>query len=133
MRTDRGKVLVAYDGSPKAQRALHEAAAFARGGGGIAVIHVIPAQSVGSRLVSLSDDQQALQRRVLAEAARLLAKTGVEAEIVEAAGDPLTEILATSERLGVRLLAVGGHRHQFRHGIADRLVRRALCDVLVVR
>jgi nucleotide-binding universal stress UspA family protein len=132
MRTERGKVLVAYDGSPEAQRALHEAAAFAHGGD-VAVVHVIPAQSVGSRLVSLSDDKQDRQRRLLREAARILAKTGVEAEIVEAAGDPVTEILATSERLGVRLLAVGGHRHQFRHGIADRLVRRAPCDVLVVR
>ena len=133
MRPDPGKILVAYDGSPEARRALHEAAVLARGGRGVAVVHVIPVQSVGSRLVSLSEDKQALQRRLLAEASRLLAKEGVEAEIVEAAGDPLTEILAAVERLGARLVAVGGHPHHFRHGLGDRLVRRARCDVLVVR
>jgi nucleotide-binding universal stress UspA family protein len=52
---------------------------------------------------------------------------------VAAAGDPLTEILAAAERLDARLVAVGGQRHRFRHGIGDRLVRRAGCDVLVVR
>jgi nucleotide-binding universal stress UspA family protein len=133
MRPDPGKVLVAYDGSPEARRAIHEAAALARGGRGVAVVHVIPVRSVSSRLVSLSEDDQALQRRLLAEATRLLAGEGVEAEVVEAAGDPLTEILAAVEKLGARVVAVGGHPHQFRHGLGDRLLRRARCHVLVVR
>jgi nucleotide-binding universal stress UspA family protein len=133
MRRDPGTVLIAYDGSPEAKRALHEAARLARGGHGIAVVHVIPVQSVSSRLVSLPEDKQAQHRHLLAEALRLLAKEGVEAEIVEAAGDPLTEILAAVESLGARLVAVGGRPHHFRHGLGDRLVRRAHCDVLVVR
>lgn len=99
----------------------------------MAVVHVIPAQSVGSRLVTVADEQEEKQRRLLSEATRLLAKEGVEAEPVAAAGDPLTEILAAAEVLDARLVAVGGHRHQFRHSIGDRLVRRAGCDVLVVR
>ena len=133
MRAEPGKVLVAYDGSPEARRALHEAAALPRGGGGIAVVHVIPAQSVSSRLVSLAEDKQALQRRLLAEAARLLAKEGVEAEKVEAAGDPLTEIIAACEQLGAGVVVVGGHSRHLRRGLGDRLARRAPCDVLVVR
>jgi nucleotide-binding universal stress UspA family protein len=132
MRVAPGKILVAFDGSPESRRALREAARIARGDG-VAVVHVIPAQSVSSRLVSLPAEKQDRQRRLLMEASRLLARDGVEAELVEAAGDPLTEILAASERLGARLLAVGGHRRHFRHGLGDRLVRRAPCDVLVVR
>jgi two-component system sensor histidine kinase KdpD len=40
---------------------------------------------------------------------------------------------AGAARPRTELVAVGGHRHHFRHGIGDRLVRRACCDVLVVR
>jgi nucleotide-binding universal stress UspA family protein len=133
MRNGGGTVVVAYDGSPEAKRALAEAAVFARRRHQVAVLHVIPAQSVGSRLVTVADEQEEEQRRLLAEAARLLSMKGVEVEFVAAAGDPLTEILALAEKLEARLVAVGGHRHQFRHGIGDRLVRRAGCDVLVVR
>lgn len=133
MRDGGGTVLVAYDGSPEAKRALAEAARLARQGRRLAVVHVIPAQSVGSRLVTVPDGEEETQRRLLAEAARLLAREGVEAERVATAGDPLSEILAAADRLGARLVVVGGHRHQFRHGIGDRLVRRAGCDVLVVR
>jgi nucleotide-binding universal stress UspA family protein len=133
MRNGHGTVLVAYDGSPEAQRALREAAVFVRAGWRLAVVNVIPAQSVGSRLVTVGEEQEELQRHVLAEAGRLLANEGLEAVPVAAAGDPLTEILAAAERLDARLVAVGGQRHRFRHGIGDRLVRRAGCDVLVVR
>jgi nucleotide-binding universal stress UspA family protein len=133
MRNGGGTILVAYDGSPEATRALREAARIARRGRRVAVVHVIPAQSVSSRLVTVSDEQEEQQRRLLGEAIRLLAKEGIEAEPVRATGDPLTEILATAKKLDARLVAVGGHRHQFRHSIGDRLVRRAGCDVLVVR
>jgi nucleotide-binding universal stress UspA family protein len=133
MKPDPGKVLVAYDGSAESRRALREAAALARGGRGVAIVHVIPVRSVSSRLVSFTEDDQALQRRLLAEAARLLAKQGVEAETVEAAGDPFTEILAACEQLGARVVVVGGHPHLFRHGLGDKLAQRAPCDVLVVR
>jgi nucleotide-binding universal stress UspA family protein len=133
MRNGGGTVLVAYDGSPEAKRALAEAAVLSRRGRRIAVVHVIPAQSVSSRLVTLADGEEDAQRRLLAEAIGLLARQGVEAERVATAGDPLTEILAAAKRLGARLVVVGGHRHQFRHSIGDRLVRRADCDVLVVR
>lgn len=133
MRNGGGTVLVAYDGSPEARRALCEAAVFARRARRMAVLHVIPAQSVSSRLVTVADEQEEEQRRLLAEATRLLSGKGVEVEPFGAAGDPLTEILALAEKLDAPLVVVGGHRHQFRHSIGDRLVRRASCDVLVVR
>jgi nucleotide-binding universal stress UspA family protein len=133
MRNGHEIVLVAYNGSPEAQRALREAALFVRAGRQLAVVNVIPAQSVGSRLVTVGEKEEELQRRVLAQAERLLANEGLVAIPVAAAGDPLTEILAAAEQLDARLVAVGGHRHQFRQGISDRLVRRAGCDVLVVR
>ena len=133
MRNGRGTVLVAYDGSPEARRALTEAAAFARQGRRIVVLHVIPAGSIGSRLVTVSGDQEAEQRRLLAEAARILAAEGVSMEAVGTVGDPLTEILAAAAKVDARLVAVGGQRHLLRHGLGDRLIRRASCGVLVVR
>jgi nucleotide-binding universal stress UspA family protein len=83
--------------------------------------------------VTVSEAQEEEQRRLLSEAARLLSREGVAVDTVGMAGDPLREILALAEELDARLVAVGGHRHQLRHGIGDRLVRRAFCDVLVVR
>jgi nucleotide-binding universal stress UspA family protein len=133
MRNGRGTVLVAYDGSPEAKRALTEAAAFGRRGQRVAVLHVIPAGSISSRLVTVSAEQEAEQRRLLAEAARILAAEGVSADAVGTVGDPLTEILAAVTEVDARLVAVGGHRHLLRHGLGDRLIRRARCGVLVVR
>jgi nucleotide-binding universal stress UspA family protein len=54
-------------------------------------------------------------------------------EAVGTVGDPLTEILAAAAKVDARLVAVGGQRHLLRHGLGDRLIRRASCGVLVVR
>jgi nucleotide-binding universal stress UspA family protein len=81
----------------------------------------------------VSGEQEAEQRRLLAEAARILAAEGVSAEVVGTVGDPLTEILAAAAKVDARLVAVGGHRHFLRHGLGARLIRRATCGVLVVR
>jgi len=43
------------------------------------------------------------------------------------------EVPLTMQDLDARLVAVGGQRHLLRHGLGDRLIRRASCGVLVVR
>jgi Universal stress protein family len=50
--------LVAYDGSPAANLALHHAAALVGPGDELAVINVFPVQSVSSRLETVSDRAQ---------------------------------------------------------------------------
>jgi nucleotide-binding universal stress UspA family protein len=131
-----GEIMVAYDGSPAARRALLDAADLAGRGGRVTVISVIPIQSISARLETVSDAARDRQRRLLGEAQTLLRRRDVEADVIEAAGDPLTEILAAADAAGTGTLVVGRDARRGPHlhrALADGLVRRARCDVLVVR
>jgi nucleotide-binding universal stress UspA family protein len=83
-------VLVGYDGSEPAQRALEHAAELVGPHGSVSVINVIRAQSVSSRWVTVTDKERATQDRLLRESERVLAHLGVDANIIAAAGDPAT-------------------------------------------
>lgn len=129
----RGLVLVAWDGSETGRRALLHAARVVGRGGRIAVVNVLRAQSVGSRLQTVSDEARAEQQAVLEQAAVLLAQAGMQAELVAAIGDPVTEIEAAAKRLHADTVVVGRSGRRRLHGrVADRLVRRGGPDVLVV-
>lgn len=129
----RGLVLVAWDGSETGRRALRHAARVVGRGGRIAVVNVLRAQSVGSRLQTVSDEARAEQQAILEQAAVLLAQAGVQAELVAAIGDPVTEIEAAAKRLHADTVVVGRSGRRRLHGrVADRLVRRGGPDVLVV-
>ena len=128
-------VMVAYDGSPAARRALVHAADIVGRSGTVTVVNVIPAQSVSSRLETVSDAQLRRQREVLGEARSVLASHGVHSELVAALGNPYSEILAAAERSGTQILVVGRGRrwrHLLRGSLATRLASRATRDVLVV-
>jgi nucleotide-binding universal stress UspA family protein len=133
MRSD-GLILVAYDGSASARRALDHAAAFTEPRSHVFVVNVIPEQSVSSRLETVSDAQRTKQRRLLREAEAILARRGVAVRPVAVAGEPAAEILAAARATGARLLVVGsdGRRHLLRRSLSARLARHAACDVLVV-
>ena len=126
----RGRVLVAWDGSETGRRALLHAA---RRGGRVAVVNVVRAQSIGSRLQTVSDEARAEQQAVLEQAAVLLAQAGVQAELIAATGDPVTEIQAAAKRVHADTVVVGRSGRRGLHTrVADRLVRRGGPDVLVV-
>lgn len=126
-------VLVAYDGSPEAQRALEHAIGLTEPGARLTIINVIPVQAVSSRLQTISDERRESQEQLLSGAQRLLARRGIKARVVDAAGDPLTEILATAEEVEASTLVVGRRLGRHLHSsLGDRLVKRARCDVLVV-
>ena len=126
--------LVAYDGSPAANLALHHAAALVGPGGEVAVINVFPVQSVSSRLETVSDRERSRQAGLLHDAELQLRRHGIEPRMIAAAGDPATEILAAAEATNAGTIVVGrSHRRHLMHGpLASKLVRRAHCDVLVV-
>lgn len=129
-------LLVAFDGSDPARRALVHAADLAGRGETIAVVNVIPVQSVSSRLETVSDDERRRQRSLLREAGAILRKRGVEMMPMSAAGDPTTEIRSAAEQVHATIIVVGGGNGARRllHGsVRKRLLRRAPCDVLVVR
>jgi nucleotide-binding universal stress UspA family protein len=128
-------VLVAYDGSPAARRALVHAADIVGRSGTVTVVNVIATQSVGSRLQTVTDDQRDRQKALLEEARSVLASHGVHSEFVAVCGNPYTEILDTAERIGAQMLVVGRSRrwrHLLSRSLAIRLASRAPRDVLVV-
>jgi nucleotide-binding universal stress UspA family protein len=127
-------LLIAYDGSPPANRALQHAADLLGPGGKLAVINVIPAQSVSSRLETVTDEERGRQGRILREARVALDRRGIEAQLIEAIGDPATEILAAAEEKNAETIVVGRSesRHRARGSLDSRLVRSARADFLVV-
>jgi nucleotide-binding universal stress UspA family protein len=128
-------IVVAYDGSLAGRRALEHAAELARPSACMVIVNVVPAQSVSARLETITEDERARQRRLLREAARVLRRRGLRGRVVEAAGDPAAEILSAAESVDAQLLVIGtgGPRHGLHRSLARRIVRRAPCDVLVVR
>jgi nucleotide-binding universal stress UspA family protein len=129
-------MIVAYDGSEPARRALERAARLAGRGGTVGVVNVIPTQSVSSRLVTVSNEQDRAQRRLLREAERLLARHAVRAELIGAVGDPATEILSAAEASGSDVIVVGRRRkpswRPLHQSLSSTLSRRTTRDVLIV-
>jgi nucleotide-binding universal stress UspA family protein len=126
--------LLAYDGSTAAKRALEHAAKLVGRGGDLAVINVIPSQSISSRLETVSEEERSRQEEILDEAKAKLTERGIDPELIEAVGDPIAEIVAAAERINAGTLIVGRspRRRLVHEGLASRLVRQARADVLVV-
>jgi nucleotide-binding universal stress UspA family protein len=128
-----GVVLIAWDGSEQARRALVHTARVVGPGRRVAVVNVAPVRSVGARLETVPEDARADQRKLLETAAVVLAQAGVQAELVAATGDPAVEIPGVAARLGAETIVVGrSRRHRLHRKLADRLVRAGRADVLVV-
>lgn len=127
-------LLLAYDGSPVAKRALRHAATLVGRGGKLAVVNVIPVQAVSSRLETVSDEERTRQASILREARVALRRRGIEPQLIEAVGEPVTEILAAAEATNAGTIVVGRSetRHLARGSLDSRLVRGAQADVLVV-
>jgi nucleotide-binding universal stress UspA family protein len=128
-------VVVAYDGSPAARRALRHAAGLARRQAVVTVVNVIRNQAVSSRLVAATDAEELDQDRLLREAQIYLDDRGVECRTIAAVGDPSSEILAIVEELHAKWLVVGraDHRHRLHRSTAIKLARGASSGVIVVR
>jgi nucleotide-binding universal stress UspA family protein len=129
-------MIVAYDGSEPARRAVEHAARLARRGSVVDVVNVIPAQSVSSRLVTITDEQVRTQERLLRQAAAVLARSGVRANLIPAAGDPATEILSAADASEADVIVVGRRRRPrgrgLREPLSTSLSRRTSRDVLIV-
>ena len=85
------KILIAYDGSEPAHRALDTAAELAKlTGATIAVVSVVPVHP--GRFPIEPWDNTSTHAEELIEARRLLRDKGIEAELIEPSGDPATAI-----------------------------------------
>ncbi len=85
------KILIAYDGSEPAHRALDTAAELAQlTGATISVVSVVPIHP--GRFPVEPWDDTSTHAEELIEARRLLRDRGIEAELIEPSGDPATAI-----------------------------------------
>jgi nucleotide-binding universal stress UspA family protein len=115
-------MLLAYDGSQSAGRALLRVATLHRAGDAVGVIHV--------------SDHGEDREHHLAGALRLLADRGIAASSISCGGNPARAICVAAERDGYDTILVG--RRNVRTAgmllgsVAARVVSGAACDVVVV-
>jgi nucleotide-binding universal stress UspA family protein len=135
------RIVVGFDGSEHARKALQRAAEIANG----ATVAVVSAANVTPYLrdpaggVGPVDPADAEARtKALAEAREFLEGKGVNGVYVEGHGRPADVIVEEAEESGADLIVVGtrGHgatRQLFMGSVSTNVVHHAPCDVLVVR
>lgn len=118
------RIIVGFDGTEGAQRALAAA---------------VQLMGYGSTLtvVTVGQEGEGGGRDVLADAREWLLRRLVTATYVHRIGDPADELVSAASELGTDLVVVGrrGGKDATRHepgSVSADVVRRAPCDVLVV-
>jgi nucleotide-binding universal stress UspA family protein len=129
-------VLVAYDGSEGARRALDAAAKLARDGVCLRVVTVAEPVQAGRDGAPVTPDGDA--ERELAEATAMLAERGVEAAAVGRRGEAATIILEEAEAEGADLIVLGTRglgagKRWLLGSVSTKVLHHAPCNVLVVR
>jgi nucleotide-binding universal stress UspA family protein len=136
------KIVVGYDGSDPAKRALQRAADLAADGDRIVVVAAAEAHAKSGARSGISggahlDPSEFEQRRGdLVEAQQLLSERGLDAEPVEAHGDPGTSIVEAAKDADMIIVGSRGLNPVQRillGSVSSKVVHRAACDVLVVR
>jgi nucleotide-binding universal stress UspA family protein len=124
MAAQTRRILVGYDGSEPAERALERAADLTGYGSTLTVVTVAAEEA---------DDAQGL----LSRARELLLHRHVPASYVERSGAPAAELVGAAAALEADLVVVGRRSRSLRRlvlgSVSADVVRDAPCDVLVVR
>jgi nucleotide-binding universal stress UspA family protein len=132
-------IVVGYDGSDCAKRALDRAVQLSENGSKVqvvAAVHVLPQVKGSVSPVDTIEEED--RERDLDEAASLLEQAGVEASTVLVHGDPARAITQCAEDAGADLVVVGTHGRgtigrALRGSVSVGLLHHAPCDLLVVR
>lgn len=132
-------IVIGYDGSEEAKRALERAAEIAGDRGAVTLVtagSMLPEAPRGER--GDLDDDLTERRRVLDEGRARLAELGVVADVIEALGDPADALIDTAREIEADLIVVGtrgrtGAARVLLGSVSLNVVNRAHCDVLVVR
>ncbi len=133
-------LVVGYDESESASRALDRAAELAQAfGSRLVVVSVAPTQTPAVRGAGGIDptDSPAKHREELAHARELLAAKNLEAAYVTAVGEPADALVDAAAEHSADMLVVGtrepGLLDTLMRGSVSRAVsRHARCDVLIV-
>jgi nucleotide-binding universal stress UspA family protein len=132
------KIVVGYDGSDAAKRALERAIMLAGGDGQIVVVAAAESHARAGITEGAHLDPSEVERRRtdLEEAKAYLSERGVNAEAMEAQGDP-GDVIVDAAR-GADLVVVGSRglnplQRLLLGSVSSKVVHRAESDVLVVR
>ena len=132
------RIVVGYDGSDAAKRALQRTADYAKDDDRIVVVaSAEPHARSGPTGGAHRDPSEFQQRRgELDEAKQFISERGLDAELVEAHGDPGTAIVEAATETD--LIVVGSRglnpiQRMLLGSVSSKVVHRAPCDVLVVR
>jgi nucleotide-binding universal stress UspA family protein len=133
-------ILVGYDDTEAARRALERAASLARAlGSKLVVTSVAPVtatasgRSIGADPVETAGDHLA----ELAQARAYLDGEGLSADYIEAAGHEAASILAAARERSADLIVVGSReisvlQRLLGQSVSDAVAHGARCDVLIV-
>lgn len=133
-------IVVGYDGSEHADRALARAVALAQEGAKLVVVSAAAlsplTRDVGTSAVDPIAAEEA--RKALDKAQAELSAKGVEGRTVEAHGDPADMIVQQAKEAGADLIVVGTRglnlaQRALLGSVSTKVVHHAPCDVLVVR
>jgi nucleotide-binding universal stress UspA family protein len=132
------KILVAYDGSESAKRALDQAAALANGSpvSVVSVAELLPQFGRAGAMLVPEEEEERL--RELEEAKAALTAKGVETHVVERRGEAASMIIDEAEKEGVDLILMGTRGMNavdrwLLGSVSTKVVHHAPCNVLVVR
>jgi nucleotide-binding universal stress UspA family protein len=131
------KILVAYDGHEAGRRALEMAARLAHAfGARVDVVSVVP-EGFG-RIDGASEEPAVLHARELVEARTVLRERGVEAGLIEPAGDPAATIERLAAERGYDTIVVGSSRAvkegmPWSESVTAHVAANAKADVVVAR
>jgi nucleotide-binding universal stress UspA family protein len=134
------RILLAYDGSEGAKRALEQASELVEGDGRsmtvVSVAETVNLGRGGSNIVPVDEDSE--RRRELAEAVELLSGRGVKVRAVERKGEPAAMIIDEAEKEHSELIVIGTRglnaaKRMVLGSVSTDVVQHAPCSVFVVR
>jgi nucleotide-binding universal stress UspA family protein len=136
---DRTRILLAYDGSDGARRALEIVLELAARTDRVTVVGVaegVPLLGYAGTIPS--PEQESERDRMLAEAEEALEASGLAVVLAQRGGDPATAILDAAEKTGCDLIVMGtrglGTAERWLIGsVSDKVLHHAHCSVLVAR
>jgi nucleotide-binding universal stress UspA family protein len=132
------RLVVGYDGSESAKRALERASSIATDQDQVVVVAAAEPRARAAITEGAHLDPSEIQRRRkdLEEARDFLSERGIQAETIEAQGDPGAVIVEAAKGADLAIVGSRGLNPLQRivlGSVSSKVVHRADCDVLVVR
>ena len=131
-------ILVGFDGSENAHRALEEALEFARADTQITVVGAAQDPAPPGRVLPPGAEDLEERRHELEDARRHLAELGRDADVVAVSGAPADVLVGEAEKRGADLIVVGrrglsGSERLVMGSVSSKVARLARCSVLIAR